>query len=183
MNPDFVYITEMLDATALDTLKITNTGKCVLSTVHANSVGDTIVRLMDMTGMPQDRIIQTLHSVVYQELVRDDSKDFVYPFICTDGEYFTPSGDAFSVYPGRNGEPWNSLRLLVFSDALQDIRALTLCERIFGREYVENIIGEDAPNITFKNYPRSADYILETREKINAAIKYGTDCNNAQNVL
>ena len=32
-----------------------------------------------MTGMPQDRIIQTLHSVVYQELVRDDSKDFVYP--------------------------------------------------------------------------------------------------------
>lgn len=111
------------------------------------------------------------------------SKDFVNPFICTDGEYFTPSGDAFSVYPGRNGEPWNSLRLLVFSDALQDIRALTLCERIFGREYVENIIGEDAPNITFKNYPRSADYILETREKINAAIKYGTDCNNAQNVL
>lgn len=79
VNPDFVYITEMQDATALATIKITNTGKCVLSTVHANSVGDTIVRLMDMTGLPQDRIVQTLHSVVYQELVRDDSKDFVYP--------------------------------------------------------------------------------------------------------
>lgn len=79
VNPDFVYITEMQDATALDTIRITNTGKCVLSTAHANSVGDAIVRLMDMTGLTQDRIIQTMHSIVYQELVRDDANDFVYP--------------------------------------------------------------------------------------------------------
>lgn len=79
VNPDFVYVTEIKDETALDTIKITNTGKCVLSTAHANSVSDAVVRLMDMTGLSQDRIIQTLHSIVYQELILDEDKDLLYP--------------------------------------------------------------------------------------------------------
>ena len=78
-NPDFVYITEIQDATGLSTLQVTNTGKCVLSTLHANGVADTISRLIDITGLSQDRIIQSLHSIVYQELIRDDENDFVYP--------------------------------------------------------------------------------------------------------
>lgn len=99
------------------------------------------------------------------------SKSFVNPFICTDGEYFTPAGDAFSVYPGRNGEPWRSLRLLTFFDALQDMRAFELCEKMFGREYVLNILEREKIKITFKDYPHNANYILETREIINSAIK------------
>ena len=79
VNPDFVYITEIQDATGLATLQIANTGKCVLSTLHANGVADTITRLMDITKLSQDRIIQILHSIVYQELVRDDENDRVYP--------------------------------------------------------------------------------------------------------
>lgn len=79
VNPDFVYVTEIQDATGLPVVQVTNTGKCMLSTLHANSVSDTLSRLMDITGLSQDRIIQTLHSITYQELVRDEVKDFLYP--------------------------------------------------------------------------------------------------------
>ena len=79
VNPDFVYITEIQDATGLVTVEVTNTGKCVLSTLHANSVADTISRLVDITKLDQDRVIQALHTVVYQELIRDDASDRLYP--------------------------------------------------------------------------------------------------------
>ena len=79
-NPDFVYITEIRDATGLSTIQTCNTGKRVLSTLHSNSVADTISRLVDITGLSQDRIIQTLHSIMYQELRRDDVTDTVKPY-------------------------------------------------------------------------------------------------------
>ncbi len=78
-NPDFVYITEMGDTTATPIMRVTNTGKKVLSTIHANSVADVIGRIQDITGLSTDRIIQTIHSVMYQELVRDDKNDTVRP--------------------------------------------------------------------------------------------------------
>ena len=74
-----MYITEIQDATGLVTVEVTNTGKCVLSTLHANSVADTISRLVDITKLDQDRVIQALHTVVYQELIRDDASDRLYP--------------------------------------------------------------------------------------------------------
>lgn len=73
-NPDFIYITEIQDETGLATLQVSNTGKCVLSTLHANSVGDVISRLVDITKLDQDRVIQALHTVVYQELIIDDEQ-------------------------------------------------------------------------------------------------------------
>jgi Tfp pilus assembly pilus retraction ATPase PilT len=78
-NPDYVYVTEMGDATGRDVVQMTNTGKCVFSTVHANSAIDTIDRLVDITGYSADRVIQTVHSICYQELVRDDVTDTVRP--------------------------------------------------------------------------------------------------------
>jgi Tfp pilus assembly pilus retraction ATPase PilT len=78
-NPDIVYITEMGDTTASSIMRVTNTGKRVISTLHANSCADVIGRLQDITGLTTDRIIQTLHSIVYQELVRDDKTDTVRP--------------------------------------------------------------------------------------------------------
>lgn len=78
-NPDFVYITETGDTTAIPIMRVTNTGKKVLSTLHANSCSDVIGRLQDITHLSLDRIIQTLHSVVYQELIRDEETDTVRP--------------------------------------------------------------------------------------------------------
>lgn len=78
-NPDYVYVTEMGDETGKDVVVVTNTGKCVFTTVHANSAIDTIDRLVDITGYTVDRVIQTVHSICYQELVRDDATDTVRP--------------------------------------------------------------------------------------------------------
>lgn len=94
----------------------------------------------------------------------------VNPFMNTDGEYFAPGGDTFSVYPGPDGAPWESVRLLVFYDAIQDISALKLCEKLYGREYVMRIIEDGIEPITFANYPHSDEYLLGVREKINSAI-------------
>lgn len=78
-NPGFVYLTEIGDTTANPIMRVTNTGKRVLSTLHANSCADVVGRLQDITGLSTDRIIQTIHSIVYQELVRDDKTDTVRP--------------------------------------------------------------------------------------------------------
>ncbi|MBR5223122.1 MAG: DUF4091 domain-containing protein [Clostridia bacterium] len=94
----------------------------------------------------------------------------VNPFMNADGEYFTPAGDCFSVYPAPNGTPWESLRLLVFYDGIQDIRAYRLCEQLYGKDYVMSIIENEIEPITFRNYPQNADYLLNVREKINKAI-------------
>ena len=94
----------------------------------------------------------------------------VNPFLCSDGECFAPSGDTYSVYPGTNGQPWPSLRQVVFHEALQDLRALQLCQKLYGREYTMALLEEGVEPITFKSYPRSADYLLDLRRKINSAI-------------
>lgn len=78
-NPDFIYLTETGDTNAMSIMRVTNTGKRVLSTLHANSCADVIGRLVDITGLGTDRIIQALHSVVYQELVREEDSDSVRP--------------------------------------------------------------------------------------------------------
>lgn len=78
-NPDVVYLTEITDFTARDAINISNTGKCVFSSLHANSVSDVLPRLQDITGLSIDRLILSLHSCVYQELVRNEETDSVYP--------------------------------------------------------------------------------------------------------
>ena len=79
VNPDFVYITEIRDSIGLAAVQVTNTGKCVFSTLHSNSVADTLSRLVDITGLSQDRVIQSLHSICFQELIRDEEKDELFP--------------------------------------------------------------------------------------------------------
>lgn len=79
-NPDYVYITEMNDIVGEAVIKTANTGKCVISTLHANGVADTLTRLQDITGMDIDRLLFNIHSVMYQELRRDDETDTVYPY-------------------------------------------------------------------------------------------------------
>lgn len=68
-NPDLVYIAEMTDKTAVETMKVANTGKSVLSSLHCNSVAEVVSRLVDLTNLPVSTIIQILDSAVYQELL------------------------------------------------------------------------------------------------------------------
>lgn len=78
-NPDIVYFTEITARTAESIIKQSNTSKAVFTSVHANSISDVISRLQDITNATTDRLILTLQSCVYQELVRDEDKDEIYP--------------------------------------------------------------------------------------------------------
>ncbi len=100
------------------------------------------------------------------------SSDILNPYVFTDGDDWVPAGDTYSVYPAQNGTAYESLRLCVFYDALQDIRALKLAESYIGRDAVLKLIEEDLEKpLTFKDYPMSPDYILNLRKKINDAVK------------
>ena len=98
------------------------------------------------------------------------------PYQITDGDYFVPAGDCFSVYPGKNGVPYETLRLKAFADALADARALRLAESIIGREALEktlSTLGTDLSSISFDSYPSSPDWLLSMRETVNNLIETG----------
>ncbi|MBQ8403939.1 MAG: DUF4091 domain-containing protein, partial [Clostridia bacterium] len=97
------------------------------------------------------------------------SKRKINPYVITDGDGFAPAGDAFSVYPAPGGKPYRSLRLVAFHEALCDTRALSLCEKLCGKEAVLAVLEREG-EITFSSYPRTAEFILSTREKINEMI-------------
>lgn len=93
------------------------------------------------------------------------------PFAITDGQGAFPSGDLFVVYPGENYQPVESLRLMVLREALQDMRALQLLESQTSRQEVESLIEQLAGmRITFKQYPRDAQFLQELRYQVNALI-------------
>lgn len=92
-----------------------------------------------------------------------------YTDVC--GDSWVPAGDAFAVYPGNDGKPIYSLHALHFFEALQDLRALRLLERKIGYDGVMKLIEEDCDSpITFKNYPRNDEYIMNLRQKINSLL-------------
>lgn len=97
----------------------------------------------------------------------------INPFQTTSADCSFPSGDAFSVYPGKDGALL-SIRALVFYEALEDIRACKLLEKYIGKDAVVDLIEKEAgQTLDFGHYPHSADYILSLREKItNEISKY-----------
>jgi len=96
----------------------------------------------------------------------------INPFYVTDGDYFTPAGDCFSVYPGPKGQPYNCLHLKAFTEALHDLRAMKLAESLVGREAVLAAMEEGLEEpITFANYPHEASYVTGLRAKIHALIE------------
>lgn len=99
------------------------------------------------------------------------SYDNVNPYLVTDSDYFGSAGDSFSVYPAQDGTALESLRIAVFHDAIQDIGALKLCEKFYGKEYVISLMEKGINPITFNEYPRGEEYILNLREAVNNAVK------------
>ena len=98
------------------------------------------------------------------------------PYQITDGDYFVPAGDCFSVYPGPKGQPYETLHLKGFTMALADMRAMYLAEAKCGREAVmaalEGELGaEYERGITFSQYPSDAAWLEGVRAKVNALIE------------
>lgn len=96
----------------------------------------------------------------------------INPYLELSGEKWVPAGDPFSVYPAKDGTAMYSLRALVFFDALQDMRAMQLCDTLYSHEEtvaaIEEALGYE---IFFDKCATSSDEILRVREKINSMIK------------
>lgn len=95
----------------------------------------------------------------------------INPFICSDGEGWVPSGDTYTVYPAPDGTAWPSLRQIVFNEGLQDLRALKLLEKFYGREKAVEVLEAGIDPITFEEYPIGAGWLLNLRKRINELIK------------
>lgn len=103
-----------------------------------------------------------------------DSMCRIDPYQVTDSCGAYPSGDAFIVYPGKNGVPEESIRMMALSEAVNDFRALTFLSELIGREKVLELIDEDlsAP-LTFDTipaWPEDRKYLSRLRQKVNQAI-------------
>lgn len=102
------------------------------------------------------------------------SRILLDPFAQTDAYDAFPSGDAIGAYPCRSG-PAPSIGLVVFNEALQDLRALKLLEKYIGYEntvsLAEKALGEE---ISFDSC-YCAEAILKTRECINNKIASETE--------
>lgn len=99
------------------------------------------------------------------------SYEHVNPYLVTDAGNAFPSGDPFLVYPGADGHPEESIRMMVHYEALTDLRALELLESLTSKEHVMELIeGELEEPLTFKRYPKSDMYLISLRNKVNREI-------------
>ena len=88
------------------------------------------------------------------------------------GHDWVPGGDAYSVYPASDGTALESLRIIVFYDALQDMMAMRLAEKYCGKEAVVKAI-EDAfgKEIAFDVCARSTEQMQAVRDAVNELIR------------
>lgn len=100
------------------------------------------------------------------------SGDGINPFVDPSGEYWVSAGDTYAVYPGEGGEPMESIRMSALEEAMQDIRAMQLCESLYSHDEVvaamEEALGD---KITFERCTHTPDEMLALRECINAMIE------------
>ena len=100
------------------------------------------------------------------------SLEHIDPYAVTDAGGAFPAGDAFLVYPGADGTPEDSLRMMWMQEAMQDLRALRLLESIWGREQVvEFLLNAAGGRITVSQWPRNAEFLLNLRQQVNDALR------------
>ena len=90
----------------------------------------------------------------------------INPYEITDAQNAFPAGDPFLVYPGKDGIPEDSIRSMIASQAMYDLRALQLLEEKIGRSQVLKLIDHEM-EITFSSYPRTDEYINDLRNRIH----------------
>ena len=88
------------------------------------------------------------------------------------GHDWVPAGDTYSVYPGLDGRALESLRIVVFYDALQDMSAMKLAESYVGKEAViETIERAFGKEIDFNTCARSTAQMQAVRDAVNEIIR------------
>ena len=94
------------------------------------------------------------------------SLEEINPYYETDAGGCFDAGDSFLVYPSKDGV-LESIRHEVWGAAINDFRALRLLERYIGREKVVALLDREGIKEGFSDYPRSAEWHLNFRLKLN----------------
>lgn len=84
---------------------------------------------------------------------------------------FANAGTTYSVYPGRDGMPLQSIHQKTFTDGLTDHRALQLLESLAGREVCMELIRTHLGEPSFYNTPDDPETLLRFRSAVNETIK------------
>ncbi|WP_371402802.1 DUF4091 domain-containing protein [Kribbella sp. NBC_00662] len=93
----------------------------------------------------------------------------VNPFEDTSAGGAFPSGDAFAVYPGRDGTPWPSIRHRVFAQAMWDHRALQAIRAAHGGTAALDVIDADR-TLRFDRPVLDPEHYYESRRRMTAAL-------------
>lgn len=142
--------------------------KLVSNRFFCMSMARTRVLGMQMYKYDLEGFLQWGFNFWYSQL----SKAPIDPFRVSDAGYAFPSGDAYVVYPGPDGQPLCSLRLKAFSEGINDLRALRLLESLIGRKKTLAVLEKGLPKpLTFEEYPRGDEWLLAKRAEINACIR------------
>jgi hypothetical protein len=100
------------------------------------------------------------------------SGDTINPFLDLGGEDWVPAGDTFIVYPGGDGTPLESIRAITMDEAMEDVRAMKVAERLTSHEEVVRAMEEAlGAEITFERCALSAEDMLRVREAVNDIIR------------
>ena len=98
------------------------------------------------------------------------SVDRINPFLNSNGGNWVSGGDANSVYPGRNGKPLESLRLIAFKQGIDDIRLLKLCEKYYTKEFLISEIEKIYGNITFLDCINDTETMVAIRNMLDELV-------------
>jgi len=98
-----------------------------------------------------------------------NSVEQINPYQVTDAGGAFPSGDAFTLYPYKDGAI-HSIHGRVFFDALQDMRTMTLLESFIGKEKVVELI-ESYGIKNFAEYTHDYSKLLALKAEANALIE------------
>ena len=94
----------------------------------------------------------------------------INPYETTSADGAFPSGDAFSVYPGKEG-PLPSIRAVVFQEAMQDVEICKMLEAKIGREKTIELIEQEANmKLTFEAYPQDTHFLPNLMQKMKEKI-------------
>ncbi len=85
---------------------------------------------------------------------------------------FPNAGTTYSVYPGIDRKPLQSIHQKIFTDGLIDMRALQLLESLGGREECKKLIDDNMGVPNFFNTPETPEKMMTFRKKVNDRIKY-----------
>lgn len=96
----------------------------------------------------------------------------VDPFQDTTASGAFLGGDAFMVYPGDDGQPLESIRYKVFTQAMFDLRAFHRLSELSGRDAVLELIDTDGRGgrLRFDAFSSDPQHYLGVRQEINRRI-------------